>query len=85
MAVVGLIEGSPKLPQDFLKDISEAYSDKLGKRSIFVRIGYSLSALTKPLPGIFPHVSAVLFARVADRVGKGIRTAPRDALACELF
>ena len=80
MAVVGLIEGLAEITAGFFKGYFGRLSDKLGKRSIFVRIGYSLSALTKPLPGIFPYISTVLFARVTDRVGKGIRTAPRDAL-----
>ena len=80
MAVVGLIEGLAEITAGFFKGYFGRLSDKLGRRSIFVRIGYSLSALTKPLPGIFPHISTVLFARVTDRVGKGIRTAPRDAL-----
>lgn len=80
MAVVGLIEGLAEITAGFFKGYFGNLSDKLGKRSIFVRIGYSLSALTKPLPGLFPHISAVLLARVTDRVGKGIRTAPRDAL-----
>lgn len=80
MAVVGLIEGLAEITAGFFKGYFGNLSDKLGRRSIFVRIGYSLSALTKPLPGIFPFVSTVLFSRVTDRVGKGIRTAPRDAL-----
>lgn len=80
MAVVGLIEGLAEITAGFIKGYFGRLSDKLGRRSIFVRIGYSLSALTKPLPGILPHISTVLFARVTDRVGKGIRTAPRDAL-----
>ena len=80
MAVVGVIEGLAEVTAGFFKGYFGRLSDKLGRRSIFVRIGYSLSALTKPLPGIFPHISMVLFARVTDRVGKGIRTAPRDAL-----
>jgi MFS family permease len=80
MAVVGLIEGLAEITAGFFKGYFGRLSDKLGRRSIFIRIGYSLSALTKPLPGILPHISTVLFARVTDRVGKGIRTAPRDAL-----
>jgi MFS family permease len=55
-------------------------SDKVGKRSVFIVIGYRLSAIAKPLPGIFQNIPTVLFSRVADRTGKGIRTAPRDAL-----
>ena len=80
MAIVGLIEGLAEITAGFFKGYFGRLSDKLGRRSIFVRIGYGLSALTKPLPGIFPHISTVLFARVTDRVGKGIRTVPRDAL-----
>ena len=80
MAIVGLIEGLAEITSGLCKGYFGRLSDKLGRRSIFVRIGYSLSALSKPLPGIFPHISTVLFARVTDRVGKGIRTAPRDAL-----
>jgi MFS family permease len=80
MAVVGIIEGLAEVTAGIFKGYFGRLSDKLGRRSIFVRIGYGLSALTKPLPGIFPHISTVLFARVTDRVGKGIRTAPRDAL-----
>ncbi len=80
MAVVGMIEGLAEFIAGFLKGYFGRLSDKLGKRSIFITIGYGLSALAKPLPGIFPFVSTVLFSRVTDRVGKGIRTAPRDAL-----
>lgn len=80
MAVVGVIEGIAEVTAGFLKGIFGALSDKLGKRSIFVMIGYSLSGIVKPLPGIFPHLSTVIFSRVTDRIGKGIRTAPRDAL-----
>lgn len=80
MAVVGIIEGISEFTAGFLKGYFGRLSDKLGKRSIFITIGYGLSAIVKPLPGIFPFVSTVLVSRVTDRVGKGIRTAPRDAL-----
>ncbi len=83
MTVVGLIEGMAEVTAGFLKGIFGTLSDKLGKRSIFVKIGYSLSGIVKPLPGIFPHLWVVIFSRIFDRVGKGIRTSPRDALlAC---
>ncbi|HEX9251421.1 MAG TPA: MFS transporter, partial [Ignavibacteriaceae bacterium] len=52
----------------------------IGKRSIFVVLGYGISAIVKPLPGIFQNIPTVLISRITDRVGKGIRTAPRDAL-----
>ncbi len=80
MAVVGIIEGLAEFISGFLKGYFGRLSDKLGKRSIFVTIGYGLSALVKSLPGIFPYISTVFFSRITDRVGKGIRTAPRDAL-----
>ncbi|MBI1937791.1 MAG: MFS transporter [Ignavibacteriales bacterium] len=80
MAVVGVIEGIAEVTAGLLKGFFGALSDKLGKRSIFVMIGYGLSGIVKPLPGIFPHLSTVIFSRVTDRIGKGIRTAPRDAL-----
>ena len=80
MAVVGLIEGIAEVTAGFLKGYFGIISDKLGKRSIFVVLGYGISALSKPLPGIFPAISTVIASRTTDRVGKGIRTAPRDAL-----
>ncbi len=80
MAVVGLIEGIAEVTAGFLKGYFGIISDKLNKRSIFVRLGYGISALSKPLPGIFPAISTVIISRTTDRVGKGIRTAPRDAL-----
>ncbi len=80
MAVVGIIEGLAEFIAGILKGYFGKLSDKLGKRSIFVTLGYGLSALSKPLPGIFPFISTVVVSRVTDRVGKGIRTAPRDAL-----
>jgi len=80
MAVVGVIEGIAEVTAGFLKGYFGNLSDKAGKRSIFIVLGYGISALAKPLPGIIQTVPAVLFSRVSDRVGKGIRTAPRDAL-----
>ena len=80
MALVGIIEGIAEVTAGLLKGYAGNLSDKIGKRSIFVVIGYSLSALSKPLPGIFPNISSVIISRTTDRIGKGIRTAPRDAL-----
>jgi MFS family permease len=80
MAFVGIIEGVAEFTAGLLKGYFGKISDKLGKRSIFVIIGYALSSIVKPLPGLIPLIPAVVFSRVADRVGKGIRTAPRDAL-----
>lgn len=80
MAVVGLIEGIAEVTAGILKGYFGILSDKLGKRSIFIMLGYGISALSKPLPGIFPEISTVIISRTSDRIGKGIRTAPRDAL-----
>jgi MFS family permease len=80
MAVVGIIEGIAEFIAGLLKGYFGNLSDKVGKRSVFIVIGYGLSAIAKPLPGIFQNIPIVLFSRVADRTGKGIRTAPRDAL-----
>ncbi len=83
MAIVGVIEGIAEFTSGLLKGYFGRLSDKTGKRSIFVTLGYGLSALAKPLPGIFPFLSAVIFSRITDRIGKGIRTAPRDALLAD--
>lgn len=80
MSLVGLIEGVAEVTAGLLKGYFGALSDKIGKRSIFIIIGYGLSGLMKSLPGLIVTVPSVIFARVADRIGKGIRTAPRDAL-----
>ena len=80
MAVIGIIEGIAEVTAGLLKGFFGALSDKMGKRSLFVLIGYGLSGIVKPLPGIIPHIGTVISARVIDRIGKGIRTAPRDAL-----
>ena len=80
MAVVGIIEGLAEITAGLLKGYFGNLSDRIGKRAIFVVLGYGLSALSKPLPGIIPTVGVVAGSRVSDRVGKGIRTAPRDAL-----
>ncbi|MEG8946509.1 MFS transporter [Rosettibacter firmus] len=80
MTIVGIIEGVAEVTAGFLKGIFGALSDKIGKRSIFVKIGYGISGIVKPLPGLFPSIFTVIFSRITDRIGKGIRTAPRDAL-----
>ncbi|MDP4115238.1 MAG: MFS transporter [Bacteroidota bacterium] len=80
MALVGLLEGVAEFTAGILKGYFGFLSDKVKKRSIFVSIGYGLSALSKPLPGIIPAIPVVITSRIADRIGKGVRTAPRDAL-----
>ncbi len=81
--VIGLIEGIAETTASLLKILFGALSDKFGKRKPFAVIGYSLSAFTKPLLYFASMWGWVLGIRVADRIGKGIRTAPRDALIAD--
>ena len=84
VTVVGLLEGIAEATASITKIFSGALSDWLGKRKALVVIGYGLAALTKPLFAIAPSASWVFGARFADRIGKGIRGAPRDALLADL-
>jgi len=81
--VVGLVEGSAEATASLLKVFSGYWSDKIRKRKPFVLVGYSLSTITKPLFAFAYSWPLVLFVRVFERVGKGIRTAPRDAIIAE--
>lgn len=82
--VVGLIEGLAEATALIVKVFSGALSDFLGKRKPLAVLGYTLGALTKPLFALAPGTGIVLTARLLDRVGKGIRGAPRDALVADL-
>lgn len=81
---VGLIEGLAESTALIVKVFSGSLSDYLGKRKGLAVLGYALGALTKPLFAMAPGVGLVLAARFLDRVGKGIRGAPRDALVADL-
>jgi len=81
---VGMIEGVGEATASISKLFSGWLSDRLGKRKVLTVIGYGLAALSKPLFALAPTASWVLFARFSDRVGKGIRGAPRDALVGDL-
>ena len=81
--VVGIVEGAAETTASLLKVISGYWSDKIKKRKPFVLFGYSLSAITKPLFALAAVWHFVLFVRVIERIGKGLRTAPRDALVAE--
>jgi MFS family permease len=81
---VGLVEGGSEATAMIARIFSGALSDWLGKRKALALFGYGLSALTKPLFAVAPNLGLVLAARLADRTGKGIRGAPRDALIADM-
>lgn len=81
--IIGFIEGFVEALASITKYFFGAYSDYLQKRKVFVTIGYTLSAISKLLIGIAFGWPMVLFARITDRLGKGLRTAPRDSLLLE--
>jgi MFS family permease len=82
-ALLGLIEGVAEALSYGMRAISGLFSDKLGKRKSIVLIGYGLSNIIKPFFGIVNNTFEAFTIRVFDRVGKGVRTAPRDALICD--
>ena len=84
MLAVGLIEGAAEATALMLKVFSGVLSDWWGRRKPLAVLGYGLGALSKPLFAIAPTVGWVVTARLIDRVGKGIRGAPRDALVADL-
>src|SRR5215469_10264573 len=82
--MVGLIEGVGEATASISKLFSGWLSDKLGKRKALAVFGYGLGALSKPLFALAPTASLVLAARFSDRIGKGIRGAPRDAMVGDM-
>ena len=82
-AVIGLIDGVAETTASLVKILSGALSDKLGKRKWLTVAGYSISTLAKPFLYFATAWGWVLGVRFADRVGKGIRTAPQDALIAD--
>ena len=84
VAEVGLIEGVAEATALVTKVFSGVISDWFGRRKPLAVLGYGLAALTKPFFALATTFGAVLFARFADRVGKGIRGAPRDALVADM-
>ncbi len=83
MLHIGFIEGVAEALASLLKSTSGAWSDRIQSRRTFVWAGYLLTALAKPLIGFSSSWTGVLSARALDRTGKGIRSAPRDALLSE--
>ncbi len=84
MVTIGVVEGVAEAAAAFTKVFSGAISDFYGKRKIFVVLGYGLGAIAKPLFPLATTVGWVFTGRFLDRIGKGIRGAPRDALIADI-
>ena len=84
MVTVGVIEGIAEATAAILKVFSGALSDYLGKRKFLMILGYGLAAFTKPIFPLASSIGWVFTARFVDRIGKGIRGAPRDALIADI-
>ncbi|HEX2202057.1 MAG TPA: MFS transporter, partial [Longimicrobium sp.] len=82
-ALLGVIEGVAESASSFLKLLSGWMADRLGRRKALVAWGYGIAAVARPLIAIVTAAWQVLAIRLADRVGKGLRTAPRDAMLAE--
>jgi MFS family permease len=81
---VGIIEGVAEATASVTKIFSGALSDWLGKRKLLAALGYGLGALSKPIFPLAPAIDGFIAARFLDRIGKGIRGAPRDALVADI-
>jgi MFS family permease len=81
---LGLIEGAAEATASIVKVFSGALSDWLGRRKLLAALGYGLGAATKPIVPLASSLGWLVAARLIDRVGKGIRGAPRDALVADL-
>jgi MFS family permease len=84
MTTIGVLEGAAEAMAAITKVFSGTLSDYLGKRKLLVVLGYALGAATKPVFPLATSVASVFGARFVDRIGKGIRGAPRDALVADL-
>ena len=80
MTVIGLIEGFAEFTAAILKAVFGRLSDRFQRRRAFISFGYGLSALSRPLLLLANSWGFVLASRLVDRLGKGVRTSPRDAL-----
>jgi MFS family permease len=84
VTIVGLIDGVSEATASITKVFSGYFSDRIGKRKPLIMSGYALAALSKPLFALATSAPLILGARLADRVGKGVRGAPRDALIADV-
>lgn len=80
IVLIGILEGLAEATAGLSKGYFGKLSDNTGKRTPFVQIGYSLSALSKPMMAVFVFPLWIFLARTLDRIGKGIRTGARDAM-----
>jgi MFS family permease len=83
-AFLGLIEGAADAVASLLKIVSGTLSDRLARRKPIVVAGYGLASLARPLTAAATAAWHVLAVRIADRIGKGVRSAPRDAMLAEV-
>ena len=83
VVVVGLVEGAAESLASLLKVVSGRWSDRVGKRKPFIFVGYTLSGFAKPLFALAGAWPVVLGLRLVERMGKGVRGAPRDALVAD--
>ncbi len=83
MAMIGLIEGIAESTASLLKVFSGWFSDRIGQRKSLMLAGYTISTLSRPIIAMAGIWQQVLASRFTDRLGKGIRTAPRDAIIAE--
>jgi MFS family permease len=83
-ALLGWIEGAAEATVSIAKVFSGWLSDRLGRRKLLTAVGYGLAALSKPLFPLAAAPGQVLVARLCDRIGKGVRGAPRDALIADV-
>ena len=81
--ILGVIEGSGEFVNYIFRIPSGYISDKIGKRKILVIIGYGVSTISKPFFILVTNFADTITVRIVDRIGKGIRTAPRDALIAD--
>ena len=82
-AILGAIEGSGEFLGYSFRLVSGTISDKIGRRKVFILLGYGLSTLSKPFFYLTNNWFDAFIVRASDRIGKGVRTAPRDALIAD--
>lgn len=82
-SLIGLIEGTAEATASLLKVFSGWWSDRIGRRKGLMAIGYGISVLSRPILAMGSSWQQVFLARFTDRTGKGVRTAPRDAIIAE--